>query len=159
MPLKADDLKTVESYKKAVKQDATKLSEHGNTKFWIYKDIERQRRAAANRNSRSSFRCWTMWPRRPCSRGSNRYAGGFAGYGTSKFNSIPNKERCRMRCFSLLTRAAMVTPVAGVELLATAPAKPDWKGKKRFQGNETAGFVRLWLQTETLHRILPIAEP
>ena len=40
MPLKIDDLKTVENYKKAIKQDLTKISEAGNTKFWIYKDIE-----------------------------------------------------------------------------------------------------------------------
>ena len=40
MPLKIDDLKTVESYKKAIKQDVTRISASGNTKFWIYKDIE-----------------------------------------------------------------------------------------------------------------------
>ena len=40
MSLKADDLKTVESYKKAIKLDFTKLSAQGNTRFWIYKDIE-----------------------------------------------------------------------------------------------------------------------
>ena len=40
MPLKIDDLKTVESYKKAVKQEATKITALGKTKFWIYKDVE-----------------------------------------------------------------------------------------------------------------------
>ena len=40
MPLKIDDLKTVENYKKAIKQDLSKISTQGNTKFWIYKDIE-----------------------------------------------------------------------------------------------------------------------
>lgn len=40
MPLKGDDLKTVESYKKAMKQEATRISSSGNTKFWVYKDVE-----------------------------------------------------------------------------------------------------------------------
>jgi len=40
MPLKSDDLKTVESYKKGIKTDLPKISAAGNTKFWIYKDIE-----------------------------------------------------------------------------------------------------------------------
>lgn len=40
MPLKTDDLKTFEAYKKAIKQDLTKISKQGNTKFWVYKDIE-----------------------------------------------------------------------------------------------------------------------
>ena len=30
MPLKVDDLKTVENYKKAIKQDLTKISPQGN---------------------------------------------------------------------------------------------------------------------------------
>ena len=33
MPLKTDDLKTVENYKKAIKQDLTKIGPQGNTKF------------------------------------------------------------------------------------------------------------------------------
>jgi hypothetical protein len=40
MPLKPDDLKTFEAYKKAIKQDLSKISKQGNTKFWVYKDIE-----------------------------------------------------------------------------------------------------------------------
>src|ERR1700722_13096099 len=40
MPLKTDDLKTFEAYKKAIKQDLSKISKQGNTKFWVYKDIE-----------------------------------------------------------------------------------------------------------------------
>ena len=40
MPLKADDLKTVEAYKKAMKMEATKITPSGNTKFWIYRDVE-----------------------------------------------------------------------------------------------------------------------
>src|ERR1700679_3283388 len=40
MPLKIDDLKTLENYKKAIKQDLTKISAQGNTRFWVFKDIE-----------------------------------------------------------------------------------------------------------------------
>ncbi|MEI9976353.1 MAG: hypothetical protein WDO73_32455 [Ignavibacteriota bacterium] len=40
MPLKADDLKTIENYKKAIRLDLTRLNAQGNTKFWIYKDME-----------------------------------------------------------------------------------------------------------------------
>src|SRR5580698_1710749 len=40
MPLKTEDLKTVENYKKAIKQDLSKITPQGNTKFWIYKDVE-----------------------------------------------------------------------------------------------------------------------
>jgi hypothetical protein len=40
MPLKTDDLKTLEAYKKAIKLDLTKITKQGNTKFWVYKDIE-----------------------------------------------------------------------------------------------------------------------
>jgi hypothetical protein len=40
LPLKTDDLKTVENYKKAIKNDLPKISAQGNTKFWIYKDVE-----------------------------------------------------------------------------------------------------------------------
>ena len=39
MPLKESDLKDAESYKKASRQDLSKLAS-GNTKFWIYKDVE-----------------------------------------------------------------------------------------------------------------------
>ena len=40
MPLKEDDLKTFEAYKKAMKQKVTKITTSGNTKFWIYRDVE-----------------------------------------------------------------------------------------------------------------------
>ncbi len=40
MPLKTDDLKTVETYKKAMKLEASKIGSSGNTKFWVYKDVE-----------------------------------------------------------------------------------------------------------------------
>jgi hypothetical protein len=40
VPLKLDDLKTFEAYKRAVKQDLTKISAQGQTKFWVYKDVE-----------------------------------------------------------------------------------------------------------------------
>ena len=40
MPLKADDLKTVENYKKAMKQEVTRITAAGNTKFWVYRDVE-----------------------------------------------------------------------------------------------------------------------
>jgi hypothetical protein len=39
MALEAADLKTIEAYKKASKRDATKITETGKTKFWLYKDI------------------------------------------------------------------------------------------------------------------------
>jgi len=39
LPLKEADLKTVESYKKALKLDVSKLAS-GNVKFWIYKGVE-----------------------------------------------------------------------------------------------------------------------
>jgi len=39
VPLKEVDLKTVEAYKKAIRQDLPKLTS-GDTRFWIYKDIE-----------------------------------------------------------------------------------------------------------------------
>jgi hypothetical protein len=40
LPLKEADLKTFEAYKKAIRQDVTKISAGGKTKFWVYKDIE-----------------------------------------------------------------------------------------------------------------------
>lgn len=40
MPLKIEDLKTVDTYKKAIKQDVSKLSPQGGIKFWVYKDVE-----------------------------------------------------------------------------------------------------------------------
>ena len=40
MPLKEVDLKTFESYKKAVHSDVTKITDSSKTKFWVYKDIE-----------------------------------------------------------------------------------------------------------------------
>lgn len=40
MPLKADDLKTVENYKKAMKLEATRINAAGNVKFWVYRDVE-----------------------------------------------------------------------------------------------------------------------
>src|ERR1700761_790339 len=40
MPLKPDDLKTIETYKKAMKVEATKINKSGNTKFWMYRDVE-----------------------------------------------------------------------------------------------------------------------
>jgi hypothetical protein len=41
MALKEIDLKTVESYKKAIKSEAVKISQgEAKTKFWIYKDLE-----------------------------------------------------------------------------------------------------------------------
>jgi hypothetical protein len=40
LPLKPDDLKTLENYKKAIRNDASKIGPQGNTKFWVYKDIE-----------------------------------------------------------------------------------------------------------------------
>ena len=40
MPLKTDDLKTVDSYKKALKVDGAKLTPGGKIKFWVYKDVE-----------------------------------------------------------------------------------------------------------------------
>lgn len=40
MSLKPDDLKTVENYKKAIKQDGMKINAEGKTKFWVFKDIE-----------------------------------------------------------------------------------------------------------------------
>lgn len=40
MPLKPDDLKSIDAYKKAIKMDASKISTSGGTKFWLYKDVE-----------------------------------------------------------------------------------------------------------------------
>ncbi len=40
MPLKDIDVKTFESYKKAIHQDVTKISDTSKVKFWVYKDIE-----------------------------------------------------------------------------------------------------------------------
>jgi hypothetical protein len=40
VPLKEADLKTFEAYKKAVRQDVTKITNNGKTKFWVYKDVE-----------------------------------------------------------------------------------------------------------------------
>jgi hypothetical protein len=40
MPLKTEDLNTVENYKKAIKHEAGKIGAAGNIKFWIYKDVE-----------------------------------------------------------------------------------------------------------------------
>jgi hypothetical protein len=40
LPLKTDDLKTVDTYKKAIKQDVSRISPQGGTKFWVYKDVE-----------------------------------------------------------------------------------------------------------------------
>jgi hypothetical protein len=40
MPLKPDDLKTIDTYKKAMKMDVSKINQGGNTKFWIYRDVE-----------------------------------------------------------------------------------------------------------------------
>ena len=40
MPLKDVDLKTFEAYKKAIRQDVTKITDTSKTKFWVYKDIE-----------------------------------------------------------------------------------------------------------------------
>ncbi len=39
MPLKASDLKTVDSYKK-VKADGAKIIPGSNIKFWVYRDVE-----------------------------------------------------------------------------------------------------------------------
>ena len=39
MPLDANDLKTVENYKKAIKQDVTKITDKPTTKIWVYKDV------------------------------------------------------------------------------------------------------------------------
>ena len=39
MPLKDVDLKTFEAYKKAIRQDVTKIGPTTKTKFWVYKDI------------------------------------------------------------------------------------------------------------------------
>ena len=39
MPLKEVDLKTFEAYKKAIRLDLPKITA-GNTKFWIYRDVE-----------------------------------------------------------------------------------------------------------------------
>lgn len=39
MALEAADLKTVESYKKASKRDAAKITAANKTKFWLYKDV------------------------------------------------------------------------------------------------------------------------
>lgn len=40
MPFKPEDLKTVETYKKALKRDLPRITAAGNLKFWIYKDVE-----------------------------------------------------------------------------------------------------------------------
>lgn len=40
MPLKTDDLKTVDSYKKALKADGAKISAGSKIKFWVYRDVE-----------------------------------------------------------------------------------------------------------------------
>ena len=40
MPLKADDLKSIDTYKKAIKMDAAKINASGGTKFWVYRDVE-----------------------------------------------------------------------------------------------------------------------
>jgi hypothetical protein len=40
LPLKTDDLKTVDSYKKAVKADGAKISSGGKIKFWVYRDVD-----------------------------------------------------------------------------------------------------------------------
>ena len=40
MPLKTDDLKTVDSYKKALKVDGAKISAGSKVKFWLYRDVE-----------------------------------------------------------------------------------------------------------------------
>jgi hypothetical protein len=40
MPLKVDDLLTLEAYKKAIKAEATRIASNGATKFWIYRDVE-----------------------------------------------------------------------------------------------------------------------
>jgi hypothetical protein len=40
LPIKAEDLKTYEAYKKAVRADLPKLSPTSKIKFWIYKDVE-----------------------------------------------------------------------------------------------------------------------
>jgi len=40
MPLKVEDLKTTETYKKAMKVDVSKITPSGNIKFWFYRDVE-----------------------------------------------------------------------------------------------------------------------
>jgi hypothetical protein len=40
LPLKEADLKTVGTYKKAIRQDVNKITDNGATKFWVYQDIE-----------------------------------------------------------------------------------------------------------------------
>src|SRR3974377_966643 len=40
VPLKIEDLKTVEAYKKAIKSDVGKISPSSTTKFWVYRDVE-----------------------------------------------------------------------------------------------------------------------
>lgn len=38
--LKLDDFKTFESYKKAIKQDASRLTSGPRTKFWVYRNVD-----------------------------------------------------------------------------------------------------------------------
>lgn len=40
LPLKIDDLKTLDTYKKALKVDGARISPGGKTRFWIYRDVE-----------------------------------------------------------------------------------------------------------------------
>ena len=40
LPLKEVDLKTIATYKKAIHQDVTKITDSSAIKFWVYKDIE-----------------------------------------------------------------------------------------------------------------------
>jgi hypothetical protein len=40
VPLKLEDLKTVEAYKKAIRNDAGKIDPKATTKFWVYRDVE-----------------------------------------------------------------------------------------------------------------------
>jgi hypothetical protein len=47
VPLKETDLKDLETYKKALRQDLSKISS-GNCKFWIYKDVELAKKKQPN---------------------------------------------------------------------------------------------------------------
>jgi len=40
LPLKEVDVKTIGAYKKAIHQDASKITDSTEIKFWVYKDIE-----------------------------------------------------------------------------------------------------------------------
>ena len=40
MPLKTEDLKTVENYRKAIKLEAGRIKPSGDTRFWVYRDVE-----------------------------------------------------------------------------------------------------------------------